>query len=246
MADYGQQWQSFDPVQVFSYTDMRYSTLVLDHLEDLNSTVLEDFSSGDFSAETFLAAKQAGHEFPENTTNCMNEVQALHDVAMPSLPERKKRKVMEQSTPSSMSMSISSGASQNGPRIRDCAMKKNYSGKGKKNVDGEKEVEESEGGVHVKARRGQASDKHSIAERVRREKINSRLKRLQIIVPGCHKSMGMSAMLDEIINYVHSLQNQVEFLSMELAAASSLYHFNLGSAEVITNAGTAPSKTFQI
>lgn len=33
--------------------------------------------------------------------------------------------------------------------------------------------------------------------------------------------MGMATMLDEIINYVQSLQNQVEFLSMELEAACS-------------------------
>ncbi|KAG6726190.1 hypothetical protein I3842_02G069200 [Carya illinoinensis] len=34
------------------------------------------------------------------------------------------------------------------------------------------------------------------------------------------KSMGMAVMLDEIINYVQSLQNQVE-----LTAASSFYDF---------------------
>ncbi|CAL1408173.1 unnamed protein product [Linum trigynum] len=44
---------------------------------------------------------------------------------------------------------------------------------------------------------------------------------LQELVPGCHKSMGMAVMLEEIINYVCSLQNQVEFLSMELAAAAA-------------------------
>uniref|UniRef100_A0A6N2LRE7 BHLH domain-containing protein n=1 Tax=Salix viminalis TaxID=40686 RepID=A0A6N2LRE7_SALVM len=49
-----------------------------------------------------------------------------------------------------------------------------------------------------------------LAERIRREKINTKLRCLQDIVPGCHKSMGMAVMLEEIINYVHSLQNQVE------------------------------------
>ncbi|XP_057532489.1 transcription factor BEE 3-like isoform X2 [Amaranthus tricolor] len=64
--------------------------------------------------------------------------------------------------------------------------------------------------VHVRAQRGQATDSHSIAERVRRGKINERLRCLQDIVPGCYKTMGMAVMLDEIINYVQSLQNQVE------------------------------------
>ncbi|CAI0451035.1 unnamed protein product, partial [Linum tenue] len=75
--------------------------------------------------------------------------------------------------------------------------------------------------VHVRARKGQATDSHSAAERVRREKINKKLRCLQELVPGCHKSMGMAVMLEEIINYVCSLQNQVEFLSMELAAAAA-------------------------
>ncbi|XP_047937813.1 transcription factor BEE 1-like isoform X1 [Salvia hispanica] len=80
--------------------------------------------------------------------------------------------------------------------------------------------------VHVRAKRGQATDSHSLAERVRREKINERLRCLQDIVPGCYKSMAMSVMLDEIINYVQSLQNQVEFLSMKLTAASAFHDFN--------------------
>ncbi|KZV36116.1 BR enhanced expression 1 [Dorcoceras hygrometricum] len=61
---------------------------------------------------------------------------------------------------------------------------------------------------------------------VRREKINERLRCLQDIVPGCYKSMGMAVMLDETINYVQSLQNQVEFLSMRLNAATTVYDFN--------------------
>ncbi|XP_048500481.1 transcription factor bHLH75 isoform X2 [Beta vulgaris subsp. vulgaris] len=61
---------------------------------------------------------------------------------------------------------------------------------------------------------------------VRRGKINERLRCLQDIVPGCYKTMGMAVMLDEIINYVQSLQNQVDFLSMKLTAASQFHDFN--------------------
>ncbi|KAK9069386.1 hypothetical protein SSX86_011289 [Deinandra increscens subsp. villosa] len=71
--------------------------------------------------------------------------------------------------------------------------------------------------IHVRARRGQATDSHSLAERVRREKISERMKLLQDLVPGCNKVTGKALMLDEIINYVQSLQHQVEFLSMKLA-----------------------------
>ncbi|CAN0902296.1 Transcription factor BEE 3 [Linum grandiflorum] len=94
------------------------------------------------------------------------------------------------------------------------------------NGDGEEEEKKLKEVVHVRARRGQATDSHSLAERVRRGKINERLKCLQNIVPGCYKTMGMAVMLDEIINYVQSLQNQVDFLSMKLTAASTYYDFN--------------------
>nr|XP_029122580.1 transcription factor bHLH137 isoform X2 [Elaeis guineensis] len=53
------------------------------------------------------------------------------------------------------------------------------------------------GFIHVRARRGQATDSHSLAERARREKIRGRMKMLQGLVPGCDK-------------------NQVEFLSAKL------------------------------
>ncbi|TYJ98424.1 transcription factor bHLH137-like protein [Cucumis melo var. makuwa] len=87
---------------------------------------------------------------------------------------------------------------------------------------------------HVRARRGQATDSHSLAERVRRQKISQRMKVLQTLVPGCHKVTGKASMLDEIINYVQSLQNQVEFLSMKLASLHPvLYDFGMDFPEVL-------------
>ncbi|RDY06947.1 Transcription factor bHLH63, partial [Mucuna pruriens] len=81
--------------------------------------------------------------------------------------------------------------------------------------------------IHVRARRGQATDSHSLAERVRREKISERMKYLQDLVPGCNKITGKAGMLDEIINYVQSLQRQVEFLSMKLAAVNPSLDFSI-------------------
>ncbi|KAJ8470699.1 hypothetical protein OPV22_025042 [Ensete ventricosum] len=79
--------------------------------------------------------------------------------------------------------------------------------------------------VHVRARRGQATDSHSLSERARREKINARMKLLQELVPGCSKITGTALVLDEIINHVQSLQRQVEFLSMRLAAVNPRIDF---------------------
>ncbi|CAL5372495.1 unnamed protein product [Camellia sinensis] len=80
--------------------------------------------------------------------------------------------------------------------------------------------------IHVRARRGQATDSHSLAERLvvcqaRREKIGERMKILQDLVPGCNKVIGKALILDEIINYIQSLHHQVEFLSMKLEAVNS-------------------------
>lgn len=83
--------------------------------------------------------------------------------------------------------------------------------------------------IHVRARRGQATDRHSLAERVRREKISERMKLLQDLVPGCNKITGKALMVDEIINYVQSLQCQVEFLSMKLEAVYPKLDFNMES-----------------
>ncbi|KAK1323965.1 Transcription factor bHLH74 [Acorus calamus] len=81
--------------------------------------------------------------------------------------------------------------------------------------------------IHVRARRGQATNSHSLAERVRREKISERMRFLQDLVPGCNKITGKAVMLDEIINYVQSLQRQVEFLSMKLAAVNPELNFDI-------------------
>ncbi|KAG8093744.1 hypothetical protein GUJ93_ZPchr0012g19273 [Zizania palustris] len=70
----------------------------------------------------------------------------------------------------------------------------------------------------VRARRGQATDPHSIAERLRREKISERMKNLQDLVPNSNKA-DKASMLDEIIDYVKFLQLQVKVLSMSRLGA---------------------------
>lgn len=100
---------------------------------------------------------------------------------------------------------------------------------GKSKGKGAKESSEShkEEYIHVRARRGQATNSHSLAERLRREKISERMKLLQDLVPGCSKVTGKAVMLDEIINYVQSLQRQVEFLSMKLATVNPRLDLNI-------------------
>ncbi|XP_021320274.1 transcription factor bHLH137 isoform X2 [Sorghum bicolor] len=138
-------------------------------------------------------------------------------------PMERKRKATEDSA------TLSSAQS------KDCKQQESKSKRGKRpNKETEEksttEDEATKGYIHVRARRGQATDSHSLAERVRRERISERMRMLQALVPGCDKVTGKALILDEIINYVQSLQNQVEFLSMRIASMSPvLYGFGLDS-----------------
>ncbi|XP_059429580.1 uncharacterized protein LOC132163344 [Corylus avellana] len=96
----------------------------------------------------------------------------------------------------------------------------------KHSKDNSKPPEPPKDDIHVRARQDQATDSHSLAERVRRQKISERMKLLQDLVPGCNKITGKAVMLDEIINYVQSLQRQVEFLSMKLGTVNPRMNFN--------------------
>ncbi|KAK8512026.1 hypothetical protein V6N13_073865 [Hibiscus sabdariffa] len=146
------------------------------------------------------------------TTEIQNLPGLIHNSSQGSEGASRKRKALDVSESSCGNSSASPQNSGRGKRAKSNAIAK--------------EEAKPKQVVHVRARRGEATDSHSLAERVRRRKINDRLRCLQDIVPGCYKTMGMAVMLDEIINYVQSLQNQVEFLSMKLTAASTYYDFN--------------------
>ncbi|KAL5205373.1 hypothetical protein ABZP36_033582 [Zizania latifolia] len=115
------------------------------------------------------------------------------------------------------------------PKVEEAASDGSVGGRGQKQNKGKNSkpaVEPPKDYVHVRARRGQATDSHSLAERVRREKIGQKMKVLEDLVPGCNKVVGKAPMLDEIINYVQSLQWQVEFLSMKLATVNPQLDFS--------------------
>ncbi|CAK9141417.1 unnamed protein product [Ilex paraguariensis] len=153
----------------------------------------------------------------------------------------RKRKAANSEDESSKLVSTSSGNEldgANGERVK-------VSGSSNENDGSKGEVEASSGTdskpaeqinkpsdppkdyIHVRARRGQATDSHSLAERARREKISERMKILQDLVPGCNKVIGKALVLDEIINYIQSLQRQVEFLSMKLEAVNSMMNLTV-------------------
>ncbi|CAL5379282.1 unnamed protein product [Camellia sinensis] len=95
--------------------------------------------------------------------------------------------------------------------------------------------------IHVRARRGQATDSHSLG--VQREKISERMKLLQDLVNG------KALILDEIVNYAQPLQRQVEFLSMKLASVNPRLEFNMDSLlskDVFQPNGSFPHQTYPL
>ncbi|KQJ99166.1 transcription factor bHLH137 isoform X2 [Brachypodium distachyon] len=184
-----------------------------------------DLSSSDVSS--FLLHNQThGQEGAANASAAMVEDGSLESssAVLDTYPQGsasvgRKRKA---STADDSSATLSSAHS------KDCKDGKSRRGKREKSSTDQEEA--PKGYIHVRARRGQATDSHSLAERVRRERISERMRLLQTLVPGCDKVTGKALILDEIINYVQSLQNQVEFLSMRIASMSPvLYGFGLDS-----------------
>ncbi|KAJ6290622.1 hypothetical protein OIU78_026378 [Salix suchowensis] len=228
MAEFAEYQQRFRPSQPLTEM-MNMNMEIFKHLSDLNPSILESFSTTEFSADSLLA-----HQQPEFTAtynhnslsstfhpDILSTTTAVHTVTLNQngTHETKKRKSKEQSTRSYKNISPTASSNE--------TKKKNSLGGGKKGENRDKEVDQTEEVIHVRAKRGQATDSHSIAERVRREKINNKLRCLQDLVPGCHKSMGMAVMLEEIINYVHSLQNQVEVISYDRVWYWYFYSFIL-------------------
>ncbi|XP_042018056.1 transcription factor bHLH74-like isoform X1 [Salvia splendens] len=136
---------------------------------------------------------------------------------------KRKREVQQGASPKSGEEEQRKDPSGDTSREDDERKQKSEKGvaRGKQAKDDRSGVEPSKDDyIHVRAKRGQATNSHSLAERVRRERISERMRLLQELVPGCNKITGKAMMLDEIINYVQSLQQQVEFLSMKLATVN--------------------------
>ncbi|KZV21183.1 hypothetical protein F511_25953 [Dorcoceras hygrometricum] len=120
-------------------------------------------------------------------------------------------------------------ASGSGKRFRDDGLSSGTSSSVKSGFHGQQMLNTGPPGPQqpavrprVRARRGQATDPHSIAERLRRERIAEKIRALQELVPSVNKVGSLlqmmltdrAAMLDEIVDYVKFLRLQVKVLSM--------------------------------
>ncbi|KAJ3679092.1 hypothetical protein LUZ60_017103 [Juncus effusus] len=203
----------------------------------MNSSILNQTQKGEMNSLSIGAGSSHGNleknnEIFNEEKNSKDENQNTNGDSSQNDTGGKKRKRINQdqsmeNTEGNNERSPDETANQNNSEGKKEAENKNN---GKNNSNNNKEGSDSKGDyIHVRARRGQATNSHSLAERVRREKISERMKYLQELVPGCSKVTGKAVMLDEIINYVQSLQRQVEFLSMKLAAVNPRLDLNIES-----------------
>lgn len=84
-------------------------------------------------------------------------------------------------------------------------------------LSGATELESGSGNSSSKksgiARRSRVADVHNLSERRRRDRIKEKMRALQELIPHSHKS-DKASMLDEVIEYMKSLQSQIQFMWM--------------------------------
>ncbi|XP_039008362.1 transcription factor APG-like [Hibiscus syriacus] len=95
--------------------------------------------------------------------------------------------------------------------------------------------EQSEAAPSKGSKRKRKPETHSLSERRRRDKINKKMRALQELIPNCNK-VDRASVLDEAIEYLKTLQLQVQMMSMGLGSSgvymppimlvSSMQHIN--------------------
>ncbi|KAL9239113.1 hypothetical protein vseg_013463 [Gypsophila vaccaria] len=72
------------------------------------------------------------------------------------------------------------------------------------------------------AKRSRTAEVHNLSERKRRDRINEKMRELQQLIPRCDKS-DKASMLDEAIEYMKSLQTQIQMMSMGYGMMPMMY-----------------------
>ncbi|KAK1419267.1 hypothetical protein QVD17_28431 [Tagetes erecta] len=77
------------------------------------------------------------------------------------------------------------------------------------------------------SKRSRAAEVHNLSERRRRDRINEKMRALQELIPNCNK-VDKASMLDEAIEYLKTLQLQVQIMSMGAGLCMPQMMFSTG------------------
>ncbi|KAF7815682.1 transcription factor PIF4-like isoform X1 [Senna tora] len=161
-----------------------------------------------------------------NTTHA--EPERLRDDVQKSIPysEKGKSEAIEPTLTSSSNGSDSLG--------KTCSRSTQNHGQKRKKTDAEESEEHSEATEHKSAienkaaqqtrpsRRNRAAEVHNLSERRRRDRINEKMKALQQLIPHSNKT-DKASMLDEAIEYLKSLQLQLQVMWMGAGMAPVMF-----------------------
>ncbi|XP_026656969.2 transcription factor PHYTOCHROME INTERACTING FACTOR-LIKE 15-like isoform X2 [Phoenix dactylifera] len=117
---------------------------------------------------------------------------------------------------SSVSSANSAGAASNDPKQREKRKSLEGDESGYQSDDFEDvsvELEKPATGRGISAKRSRAAEIHNLSERRRRDRINEKMRALQELIPNCNKA-DKASMLEEAIEYLKTLQMQVQIMSM--------------------------------
>ncbi|KAF5476492.1 hypothetical protein F2P56_003243 [Juglans regia] len=160
----------------------------VDDISVRESNCFDHSSKGAFSDnEPSLAKKQS-----TESSTVVDKLDSGEQVTQKVTPMEKKRKTRNGvSLTTAQSKDPTEGKNKKQKRWNGALKEEAKKPKAEKKDQKKVSEEPPTGYIHVRARRGQATDSHSLAERVRREKISERMKILQRLVPGCDKFLSM-------------------------------------------------------
>lgn len=153
------------------------------------------------------------------TGNCSrspNQIQSSSFAASVALECHGTDKVQEAVVASSVNLGSSSEPASNNHRQREKRKRREIEESGYLSEDVEDELVRLKKPSTLQRRstkRNRAAEVHNLSERRRRDRINEKMRALQELIPNCNKTCKAS-MLDEAIEYLKTLQMQVQIMSI--------------------------------
>ncbi|XP_027937398.1 transcription factor PIF3-like [Vigna unguiculata] len=190
----------------------------------MRSQQVVDQSKTDLNTSLSKAVEQKSVLSKQSETACNESSTKIDQIADQVLGDSGAKGQTTAEKSMEAAVASSSVCSGNGADRGSDEPNKNLKRKRKDTDDSEchsEDAEEESGGVKKAAggrggtgsKRTRAAEVHNLSERRRRDRINEKMRALQELIPNCNK-VDKASMLDEAIEYLKTLQLQVQIMSM--------------------------------